>query len=196
MGIDPDLVAAARAISNDKIRILTRSDIWRFKIDRRRFIEDGWRLSDPPTRAIHKAFAASRSAGSTDFRDAMVNLSCGGPDRLRVDVALERGSGDAANATAFHLVAGGTDKVLRPRTRLTPRGSRTEYDLGSLDVPPDFFLSAGDSIAVSAEISAGSHDFAATLSTAGLKPALAKLLPLCGISASATKADAVPRRLP
>ncbi|HLH90480.1 MAG TPA: hypothetical protein VKX28_18665 [Xanthobacteraceae bacterium] len=196
MGIDPDLVSAARAISNDKIRVLSRADIWRFKIDRRRFVEDGWRLSDPPTRAIHKAFAASRSAGSTDFRDAMVNLSCGAPDRLRVDVALEHGSGEAASATAFHLVAAGSDRVLKPRTRLTPRGTRTEYDLGSIDLPPAFFLAAGDSIAVSAETSAGSQDFAATLSTAGLKPALAKLLPQCGISASATKADAVPRKMP
>jgi hypothetical protein len=196
MGIDPDLVAAARAISNDKIRILTRADIWRFKIDRRRFVEDGWRLSDPPTRAIHKAFAASRAAGSSDFRDAMVNLSCGPPDRLHVDVALEHGSGAAASATGFRLVAGGTDRLLRSSNRLTPRGSKTEYDVGGIDVPPAFFLLAGDSIDVSAETSAGGRDFAATLSTAGLKPVLAKLLPQCGISTSAIKADAAPRRLP
>ena len=139
MGIDPDLVAAARAISNDKIRVLTRAEIWRFKIDRRRFVEGGWRLSDPPTRAIHKAFAASRAAGSTDFRDALVNLSCGTADRLRVDFALEHGSGDAASANGFHLVAGGTERVLKPRNRLTPRGSRTEYDVGSIDVPPAIF---------------------------------------------------------
>ena len=63
-------------------------------------------------------------------------------------------------------------------------------------MPPEFFLSAGDSIAVSAELTAGSRDFAATLSTAGLKPALAKLLPQCGISASATKADEAPRKMP
>ena len=196
MGVDPDLVAAARAISNDKIRILTRADIWRFKIDRRRFVEDGWRLSDPPTRSIHKGFTASRAAGSTDFRDAMLNLSCGPPDRLHVDVALEHGSNDALSATGFHLVAGGTERALSPRTRLTPRGSRTEYDVGGIDLPPAFFLSAGDSIDVSAETPGGSREFAATLSTAGLKPALAKLLPLCGISARAIKADAAPRRLP
>jgi hypothetical protein len=196
MGIDPDLVTAARAIANDKIRVLSRAEIWRFKIDRRRFVEDGWRMSDPPMRSIHKTFAASRNASSTDFRDAMVNLSCGAPDRLRVDVALEHGSGNAASATAFHLVAGGSDRVLSPRDRLTPRGSRTEYDLGSIEVPPAFFLAAGDSIAVSADTSVGGRDFAATLSTAGLKPALARLLPLCGISVSATKADAAPHKMP
>jgi hypothetical protein len=196
MGIDPDLVAAARAISNDKIRVLTRAEIWRFKIDRRRFVEDGWRLSDPPTRAIHKSFVADRAAGSADLRDALVNLSCGTADRLRVDFALEHVPGDAAGVGSFRLVAGGGEHVLTPRRRMTLGGSKTEYEVSSVDVQPAFFLSAGGSIDVSAASpsSAGSHDFTATLSTAGLMPALAKLLPLCGLRAEAVKADA-PRQV-
>jgi len=196
MGIDPDLVAAARAISNDNIHVLTRAEIWRFKIDRRRFVEDGWRLSDPPTRAIHKSFVADRAGGSADFRDALVNLTCGTPDRLRVDFALEHVPGDTAAARGFRLVAGGAERMLTPRRRMT-LGSKTEYEVGSVDVRPAFFLTAGGSIDVSAASSAssaGSRDFTASLSTAGLMPALAKLLPLCGMRAEAIKAQAPPRQ--
>jgi hypothetical protein len=197
MGIDPDLVAAARAISNDKIHVLTRAEIWRFKIDRRRFVEDGWRLSDAPMRAIHKSFVADGAAGSADFRDALVKLSCGTADRLRVDFALEHVPGDAAGASGFRLVAGGTERVLTPRRRMALGGSTTEYEVSSVDVQPAFFLSAGGSIdvaAASSASSAGSRDFTATLSTVGLMPALAKLLPLCGMRAEAIKTDA-PRQV-
>jgi hypothetical protein len=197
MGIDPALVAAAREISNDRIRVLTRAEIWRFKIDRRAFVEDGWRLSDAPTRGIHKTFVADR--GHADFREALVNLTCGAPDRLRIDVAIEHVTGDAVGANGFRLVVGGTARTLTPRRRMTYGSSRTEYEVGSLDVQPSFFLTAGSSIDVAATTSISSEptlrptNFAATLSTSGLMPALAKLLPLCGMSADLIKAEARPR---
>ena len=165
MGIDPALVAAAREISNDRIRVLTRAEIWRFKIDRRAFVEDGWRLSDPSARAIHKNFVTDR--GHADFREALVNLTCGAPDRLRINVAIERVSGDAIGATGFRLVVGGTSRTLTPRRRMTFGASKTEYDVSSVDVPPSFFLSAGGSINVTVATSASSQpsfrpaDFAA-----------------------------------
>jgi len=199
MGIDPALVAAAREISNDRIRVLTRAEIWRFKIDRRAFVEDGWRLSDPSARAIHKNFVTDR--GRADFREALVNLTCGAPDRLRIDVAIERVSGDAIGATGFRLVVGGASRTLTPRRRMIFGASKTEYDVSSVDVPPSFFLSAGSSINVTVATSASSQtsfrpaDFAANLSTSGLMPALAKLLPLCGISAESIKAEATPRSI-
>jgi hypothetical protein len=199
MGIDPALVAAAREISNDRIRVLTRAEIWRFKIDRRGFVEDGWRLTDPATRAIHKTFVADR--GHADFREALVNLTCGAPDRVRIDVAIEHVSGDAIAASGFRLVVGGTSRTLTPRRRMTFGASRTEYEVSSVDVQPSFFLSAGGSINVAVATSAASEpsfrstDFAASLSTSGLMPALAKLLPLCGMSADSIKAEAAPRSI-
>ena len=192
MGIDPSLVAAARAVSNDHIRVLTRAEIWRFKIDRRSFIEDAWRLSDPPTRAVHKSFVAERIGAGADFRDAMVNLTCASPDRLRIDVALEHLPGDAVGANGVRLVAGGTMRMLSHQRRTTLGGSRNEYEVSSADIPPAFFDTAGASIRISAaatssEPGARGGDFAVTLSTAGLMPALARLMPLCGMQASATK---------
>jgi hypothetical protein len=180
MGIDPALVAAAREISNDRIRVLTRDEIWRFKIDRRGFVEDVWKLSDPATPTIRKLFVTER-AGHTEFRDAMVNLTCQAPDQLRVDVALERVPGDADEAAGVRLVAGGIARVLTPNRRMMLGGSRTEYEVMSADIRPAFFLDAGGSINVSAAVRPSAS--VATLSTAGLRSALAKLLPLCGMSA-------------
>jgi hypothetical protein len=211
MGIDPALVAAAREIANDHIRVLTRADIWHFKIDRRSFVEDGWHLSIPPTRAIHKSFVAERP-GATDFRDAVLNVTCGPADRLRVDVALEHPMGDTMAAQGLRLTAGGAERTLLPRRHMTLGRSKTEYEISTADVPPGFFTAAGASIRLSALAPgsssvppakaidksgdlAKSADFTVTLSTAGLAPALAKLLPLCGMNASATKEQA-PRLLP
>jgi hypothetical protein len=213
MGIDPSLVAAAREIANDHIRVLTRADISRFKIDRRSFVEDGWRLSSPPTRAIHKSFVAERAGGGAGFRDAVVNLTCGPADRLRVDVALEHATSETTAENGVRLVAGGAERVLLPRRHMTLSRSKTEYEISTADVQPAFFAAAGESIRVSAvpgspqpsakaqekaQDKAGDRagDFAVTLSTAGLTPALAKLLPLCGMNASAIKAQAAPRPIP
>ncbi|HEY1544886.1 MAG TPA: hypothetical protein VGG01_21015 [Xanthobacteraceae bacterium] len=215
MGIDPALVAAAREIANDHIRVLSRTDIWRFKIDRRGFIEDGWRLSNPPARAIHKSFVAEGAGGGAYFRDALVNVTCGSADRLRVDIAIEHASADAASENGIRLVAGGAARTLVPRRHITFGSSKIEYEISSADVSPTFFAAAGDAIAVStvvpgsSELVAKSVDkfndkaadkvadkaagFTVTLSTAGLMPALAKLLPLCGMSASTANAQLPPR---
>jgi hypothetical protein len=209
MGIDPSLVAAAREISNDHIRVLSRAEIRRFKIDRRSFVEDGWRPSTPPTRAIHKSLVVER-AGSGDYRDVVVNLSCGSGDRLRIDVAFEHPVGDTVAQNGLRLAAGGAERVLAPRRHLTLGRNKTEYDISTADVPPAFFADAGASITVSSAPAAASEpsvantdkvaersgDFTVTMSTAGLAPALAKLLPLCGMNATATKAQVVPDLLP
>jgi hypothetical protein len=211
MGIDPALVTAAREIANDHIRVLTRADIWRVKIDRRGFVEDGWRLSSPPARAIHKSFVAG---GGADFRDALVNVTCGSVDRLRVDIALEHASGDATSQNGVRLVAGGAARTLLPRRHMMFGSSKIEYEISSADVSPAFFAAAGDAIAVSTVVPGWSEriaksvdkfndnaankatEFTVTLSTAGLAPALAKLLPLCGMSASAVNAQLPQRPAP
>jgi hypothetical protein len=220
MGIDPSLVAAAREISNDRIRVLSRAEIWRFKIDRRGFIEGGWRLSSPPGRAIHKSFVAER-AGGADFREAVVNLTCSSPDRLRVDVALEHATNDKVPENGIRLVAGGAVRTLQPRRHMTLGRNKTEYEISSTEVPPAFFTAAGDTIgiAIAAPGSSGpsakatdkatdkitdkttsktadmAGESVVRLSTAGLLPALAKLLPMCGMSANAVKAQASPRAI-
>jgi len=208
MGIDPSLVAAAREIANDHIHVLSRVEIRRFKIDRRGFVEDGWRLATPPTHALHKAFVAE-GAGGTEFRDAVLNVSCGSADRLRLDVAIEHTANDSMAEHGMRLVAGSGERTLLPRRHMTLGRSKIEYEISGADVPPAFLAAAGPSIrllAVAPGSSARSAkavdktidksgDFTVTLSTAGLAPALARLLPLCGINASTTKAQTVPRRI-
>ena len=89
MGIDPSLVAAAREISNDHIRVLSRAEIG-FKIDGRG-CRDGWRLT-ARRRAIHKSPVVSAPLGDFATR---CGLSRRG-DRLRIDVALEHATSDTA----------------------------------------------------------------------------------------------------
>jgi hypothetical protein len=219
MGIDPSLVTAAREISNDRIRVLSRKEIWRFKIDRRSFIEGGWRLSGAPARAVHKSLVAERGS---DFREAVVNLTCGSPDRLRVAVALEHAAGDTAAESGIRLVAGGDERVLMPRRKMTFGRSKTEYEISSAEVPPAFFAAAGGTISISMSLpgslgpsakaidkaidkaadkitnktTAKAGDFAVRVSTAGLMPALAKLLPLCGMGTNAIKVQAARHAVP
>jgi len=68
MGIDPALLRAAREIENDRVRFLTRAEIWRFNIDRRSVVESDWKLVEQPVRAIRKVFLSDLKGGHTDYR--------------------------------------------------------------------------------------------------------------------------------
>src|SRR5262249_31008793 len=102
MDIDPALVAAAREISNDRVRFLTREEIWRFNIDRRAFIEDSWTISDS-ARTIRKAFVSESAGARPEFHNGLINLSCGSGDRLRVEFARELVPGEEALAVSTRL---------------------------------------------------------------------------------------------
>jgi hypothetical protein len=165
-------------------------------------------MSSPPTRVVHKSFVAESAGGSDDFREALVKLTCGSADRLRVAVALEHATGDTVAENGIYLMAGRAVRTLLPRRRMAFGSSKTEYEVSTGDVQPAFFAAAGQSIGLSAvaprscaasakigdRVGDKTGGFTVTLSTAGLMPALAKLLPLCGMSASVIKA--APRPVP
>jgi hypothetical protein len=197
MGVDPALVAAARQIANDHVRFLTRAEIWRFNIDRRTFVESNWKVVEEPTRAINKVFVAdAKGGGRADFRTVLIRLTCSAPDRLRVDVARQVASGDDARSASIKLSVGAATRILKPARRAVESGGKAEYDVSSADVPPSFLLEAGDTIAVAdapaapAQASAQSSGPSVNLSTLGLAPALATLLPSCGVAATPVKMGA------
>jgi hypothetical protein len=196
MGIDPALVTAARAISNDRVRFLTRAEIWRFNIDRRTFVESNWKVTEEPTRAINKVFVADAKGGHSDFRTVLIRLTCSAPDRLRVDIARQVASSDDAHSSGIKLSAGAASRILKPARRAVESGGKTEYDVSSTYLPPSFLLEAGDSIAVADASDAPAHAPPQTdassvkLSTLGLAPALASLLPSCGATAAPVKIGA------
>jgi hypothetical protein len=202
MGIDPGLLTAARQVASDHIHFLTRSEVRRFNIDRRSFVESEWTMVTEPARAIRKVYMSDVAGGGDDFRTTLILLSCAQPDRLRMVLAREVAPGDDAAAPPISVAAGDSVRVLKPGRRTTLSSGKTEYDVGSIDAPADFFLGAGESIALSpapaAEPPAADaapmaptiapatstaavkpSEPVATLSTAGLGAALAKLLPSC-----------------
>lgn len=218
MGIDPGLLTAARQIASDHIRFLSRSEVRRFNIDRRSFVESEWTMVTEPARAIRKVYMSG--VAGDDFRTSLILLSCAQPDRLRMVFAREVAPGDDAAATAISVAAGASVRVLKPGRRTTLSSSKSEYDVGSIEVPADFLLGAGESIALSpapaaeppatdpariapmtgpmtAPTTAPATSTAAikpsepvvTLSTVGLGAALAKLLPTCSPAFAKPQAD-------
>jgi hypothetical protein len=196
MGIDPALLTAARRVASDHIRFLTRAEVWRFNIDRRTFVESEWTMVDEPTRAIRKLYMSDVADGGDDFRTSLILLSCAQPDRLRLVLAREVAPGDAV--AGIRIVAGAEPRILKPARRTTLSSSKSEYDVGSIEVPAEFLLGAGEAIALSfvadpqaaasgpastgptaSAAAAKPSDPEVTLSTVGLAAALAKLVPTC-----------------
>jgi len=190
MGIDPALVRAAREIENDRVRLLTRAEIRRFNIDRRAFVESNWKFAEEPARSISKNFVSeSKRRDGPDLR-GLVRLSCSTSDRLRLELTRVRASGEEIDAAPLFVSAGASMQNLYPARRASLTTSA--YDVTTAQVSPSFLLDAGDAIAITAASGtseAKTADPAIKLSTAGLAPALGKLLPLCGIAPAALKAD-------
>ena len=194
MGIDPALVTAARAISNDRVRFLTRAEIWRFNIDRRAFVEGSWRMTEEPTRAVSKVFLSDPKGDHTDFRTGLIRLTCSPPDRLRIDFARQVASGDKPGSVT--LSTGAATRTLNPARRTAEAGSKTEYEVSTAYVAPSFLLDAGEAIAVADDADAAAQgapqpgELPVKLSTLGLAPALATLLPSCGVAPTPVKMGA------
>jgi hypothetical protein len=195
MGIDPELLTAARRVASDHIRFLTRAEVRRFNIDRRSFVESEWTMVGEPTRAVRKIYMDRLTDGGEDFRTTLILLSCGQPDRLRLVLAREVVPGDGAAPAGITIAARGSVRVLKPGRRTTLSSTKTEYDVGSIEVQAGFLLDAGESIALStaaetelptpdpapapSAAAAKPSDHPVTLATVGLGASLAKLLPTC-----------------
>jgi len=121
----------------------------------------------------------------------LIRLTCSTPDRLRLDVAREISPGDEPHPVGVRLLAGGATYDLKAGPRTTLPVSKIDYDLSTGDVPLSTLTGAGEVMAVSAfGAAAASIDSPVKLSTAGLGPAVAKLMPLCGGAPGTVKADA------
>ena len=193
MGIDAGLLRAAREIEHSRVRVLTRAEVFRFNIDRRTFVEDGWKLVDEPSRAVLKVFLAGPQPGQAEYRTTLMRLSCSTSDRLRVDFARESVPGEKAGAVS--LSAGGMTQFLKPGWRTASLSNKTNYDVSTAYVPRSFFSDAGDSIEISAATETAAvlppkkDDAAIKLSTAGLAAALAKFLPGCAVAPTTSRLD-------
>jgi hypothetical protein len=95
MGISPDLLTAAHAVSADKLHVLTREQIVAFGIDRRETVESTWTLVDnPPSVSALKAIEARDGAA---YRKAALVLTCRDATTVRLQYMHETRDGDESS---------------------------------------------------------------------------------------------------
>ncbi len=169
MGINPDLLRAAREIEHDQVRYLTRAEITRFNIDRRTFIESEWTIIDRSPRSVRKLFLSENKAG-------WVSITCGMSDQLRFYYAREVLAGEVSGLVV-KLAVGEVKRALFPVRRTTSWGTKSEYDISGTYLPPSSLLGSSE-IAISTGLETP-QDTALKLSAAGLAHALPNLLPSC-----------------
>jgi len=112
MGIAPGLLAAARKISSDRLRYLSRDEIVAFGIDRREQIDGLWVFIDLPAGAAAVKVIQLREPAAGAFRRVILRLSCAGPDTLHLQVAREVGAERFSMPDRYRVKFGTTDLPL------------------------------------------------------------------------------------
>jgi hypothetical protein len=102
MGISRDVMTLANSISPDKFRILTRQELYNFRIDIRNVVETPWTMEKMPSPAVQK-IAETRLDGS--FQKFEWRFICGGKMQTRLMVANELAK-DASGTRVLTMVAG------------------------------------------------------------------------------------------
>jgi hypothetical protein len=179
MGISPDLLTAAHAVSADKLHVLTREQIVAFGIDRRETVESTWSLVDdaPGVSAIKAIEAKDGSA----YRKAALSLTCRDATTVRLQYMHEAADA-AASPPALRFTAGGRSVALA-RLEDSARGADhprletlgAELPLAALDAAA-FVIEPN---ATSGQDADGATSPSGRLSVQGAAPALAALARRC-----------------
>ena len=134
MGISSSLLAAARAVENNKLHFLTRDQIVAFGIDRRDAVEGVWwfidRSSSGPT-AI-KVIEEYRAGA---YRKDVMRLTCRNPSTLRFQYGRDVGAGPAGPPERLRVIIGGGTFALGAPVRASASGSRGPLEVRSADLP-------------------------------------------------------------
>jgi hypothetical protein len=148
MGINPDLLAASRAVPSDQLYFLTRADLFGFGIDRREAAESAWVMTDTPAGMSAVKIIEARDAEAGVFRRSFVSLVCRDKTSVRLQY-VRKGDAEAA-PRGFRLGVGGRSV---PLTRLAAiaQGDRppaerhyAELPLSALD-ETSFVIESDDS---------------------------------------------------
>ncbi len=102
MGISRDVMALADSISPDNFRVLTRQELYNFRIDTRTLVETAWTIEKAPSPAVHK-FAQTKT--DSGFRKFEWRFVCGGKTQTRLMVSNEVGT-EAKGTGVVTIVAG------------------------------------------------------------------------------------------
>jgi hypothetical protein len=99
MGADPGLLAVARSVPFESLRILTREEIARFGFDRRDQAETPWTFQNDSRSLIHKTMI-QRAGGGQSFRMTQLRMFCLNADRFQLDYQRPAAAGSVSVAMA------------------------------------------------------------------------------------------------
>jgi len=133
MGISQDLLAAARAVENERLRYLTREQIAAFGIDRRQSIESLWWFVDQAPRPSAVKVIEENRAGT--FRKDILRLTCRGSATLRLWFERELGASSDRPPARLRVNASGGSILLSAPFKAGPSGDHGRMELRFADVP-------------------------------------------------------------
>ena len=179
MGISPDLLNAAHAVSADKLHLLTREEIVAFGIDRRETVESTWSLIDKPPGASAVKLIESKERDA--FRKAMLSLTCRDATAVRLQYVHE--IDESATAPGLRLTAGGRSFALARLGSAAQGANGPRFEAHGAEMP----LAALEAAAFVIETNATSGQSpdspaasSARLAVQGAAPALGALALRCG----------------
>lgn len=102
MGISRDVMTLADSISPDSMRVLTRQELYSFKIDTRNVVESPWALEKAPSPVVQKIAQVKTDSGFQKFE---WRFMCGSKAQIRLMVANELAK-DASGTRVMTMIAG------------------------------------------------------------------------------------------
>lgn len=102
MGVSRDVMTLADTISPDNIRVLTRQELYNFRIDTRNVVETPWAIQTAPTPLVEKLVQIKTDSGFQKFEWRFI---CGGKTQTRLMVASELNR-DASGTRGMTMIAG------------------------------------------------------------------------------------------
>ncbi|HEY4142770.1 MAG TPA: hypothetical protein VGM57_15220 [Pseudolabrys sp.] len=176
MGVEPALLDAAEATSHDKIRVLTRDEIVRFRIDPRDTAETSWALRVPPSgRAyLSKRVLQAREAEGAGYLQRTLAISCAvSSANLLLSYLWQQDAGSLPNVGPIRVGIGGQWLLLQPNP--TTWSNRNQLRVSLLSI--ERLKEAAKANAIYVNESQSSPLF--TFSTVGLSDALVEFIKRC-----------------
>jgi len=173
MGISQDLLAAARAVDNSRVRFLTRDELVAFGIDRREVVEGMWLFAEQAFAASAVKIIEEKRAGA--FRKDIVSLSCRGASALWLEYSRERDASAGGWPVPMRVTTSGGSFLLSNPSRFASGGGFVAMEVRSVELPISVL---GDATLTIESAQAAGLTAKVTVQPAG--PGLAELARRCG----------------
>lgn len=184
MGVSPDLLKAAHAVSAEKLHILTREEIVAFGIDRRGEVESAWSLVERPPGVSAVKLVEARDGEAGPFRKAMLSLTCRDEATVRLQYVREVGDAMESGPATLRVSAGERSFPLMRLGSAAQEGDQPRIEKLGAELPLAALGAAAFVIETNASSAESEGDRPAFhLAVQAATPALAALARHCGVDA-------------